>query len=190
MNKIIDGKTYSHSKGSIYLIDCNVWMFIYYTFGNYIPKKVKNYSDLVSDIVKDKSKIIFPDILVSEFCNTYLKSEWKRYNTLTGITSDYKRDFRKLQEYKDAVEEIKDILKVEISSLNNIQFMDSKIDIPDFNSFFDNSTEFDFNDKYYAELAKKEGAIIITDDADFGVFDGINVITFNQRLLNIANGIA
>ena len=120
-------------------------------------------------------------IFLSEFSNTYIQNEYRRYmknNHLRPSKFKFKKDYKPLEDYKETIQDVKNIIIKQILSVAK------RIDDPfvklNLNYFFDNEASFDFNDRYYALLAQYYNLKIVTNDADFLYISDVDIITRNQ----------
>lgn len=189
MSKIIDAKKAIFTERDKILFDCNVLMYMFYTYGGYSKSLIRNYTSLFNNAIQNKSMIVIPSIEVSEFINTYCRQEYKRYerylrqeNKADSRPFDFKHDYKATKEYEYVIKEIHSIVNNQILKIfYKLDDVFSEIDI---SSIYDKPNEFDFNDRYYLKLAEKEGIKIITNDEDFySDLVDVEIITANKKLL-------
>ncbi|PIB34875.1 hypothetical protein BFP72_05400 [Reichenbachiella sp. 5M10] len=89
----------------------------------------------------------------------------------------YKRDYVGTSRYKETAEEIRDATDRILSIADPISDEFESIEL---DHVFERTTEIDFNDSYYIELATEQDLVIVTDDQDFVKFDhhDCKVVTF------------
>lgn len=184
--KVSDAESVLLKKGDKILFDCNVLMYLFYTYGGYRKDMVRKYTKVFSEAIKNQCQMYMPSIEVSEFINTYSRLEYNRYlreNNLKSKDFKFKQDYRGTKDYKELIVELKNLVNNQIFSVFkklNDEFGD--IDIVD---IYHNPEIFDFNDRYYCKLAEKYELKIVTNDADFSVSGkGIHIITANTQLLS------
>lgn len=186
MATISDANKTEFQKGDKLFFDCNALMYIFYTYGNYSDEIIDAYKKLFYDAIDKECMIFIPSMEVSEFVNTYCRQEFGRYKrTLQNEDRrnfSYKYDYRKTDDYKETIQEIKTILNRQIFSIcHKLDDDFSKINL---SGIFENEETFDFNDRYYCKLAQAYDLKIITNDSDFFLSeDNIEVITSNKKLL-------
>ena len=56
------------------LFDCNVLMYLFYTYGSYSTELVDVYRFLFHEALNNECKMFIPSIEISEFINTYIKA--------------------------------------------------------------------------------------------------------------------
>lgn len=161
-NTVIDIKTFVPQKGQKFLLDCNVLMYVFYTFGNYKTSVLTAYKRFFNKIAQQKKCIIITSMLVSEFTNTYIRNEYKRYlkmNHLNRKNCDFKQKYKNTQEYHDTIEEIEDIICNQLLTLPSVILQNDEFETMNLSTMFSNAASFDFNDRYYAQLSKKKGLL-------------------------------
>ncbi len=161
-------------------------MYLFYPNGGYAKDLISSYSNLLTGVIKSGAKIYFTDVLLSEFINTYIQTEFHRLAALNHWPHNkafFKTNFKPTQDYKDVLMEIKTILEREI--FPNVTLFTSKFDIINFDEIFNPPDTFDFNDRYYAHCMRRLNAYIVTNDADFSDIKNCNIITNNQNLLTL-----
>lgn len=180
MTHVFNISEYQPAFNESLFFDNNVWVYLFCPFANYKKDKQKVYSEFLKNAIIKKSAIFINSLVLSEFCNYWLQTEFKRWKKSNHGKEDYKKDFCPTLEFKQAVADVK-------IALNKIlQVADKNND--DFNALtFDNiMSEFgncDFNDSYYIELARIKKWKIVTDDADFFKNNkpNIDIITGNYQ---------
>lgn len=183
---IINISSHIPQEGDCYFLDCNVLMYNFYTNGSYASDLVADYSSFLSNLINAKANIYLTDVIVSEFVNTYIQTEFHRLATLHSWPHSkvyFKNVFKKTQEYEDILKEIKYIFDRQlfpISKRIDVNFSEIALD-----DIFNNPQTFDFNDRYYGLSMEKQKAYIVTNDADFSNISQCDIITRNQDLLNV-----
>lgn len=186
-NEIIDISRFSPSDADTFLFDCNVLMYVFYTFGGYKDNTMSSYKKLFNTLAPKENCIYFPAVLISEFCNTFIRNEYRRYlrqNNLNATTFNFKQSYRPTTEYKDTINEISDIVNHQLLALPSAIVCNDGFDSLNICRLFNNENQFDFNDRYYGELSKLKNCYIVTHDKDFKFIDGISIITNCNALLN------
>ncbi len=178
-------KTYEIHKireNSKIFFDTNIWMFIFCEIGSYKKYFVDEYSSAYKKILKT-SHLIFIDIMVlSEFVNRYLHiahSNYTKQNNLKIKDCEYKKDYRKTDDFKEAWENVCNIVKNNIlphTNVANFQYNGASLET----LFDDDSFDTDFNDNHIINLCLKNNIYLLTNDKDFKNA-GINIITENRR---------
>jgi predicted nucleic acid-binding protein len=179
MNNIIPIEDYSFSEADEFLIDTNIWLYLY---GPQIPKdwKTRVYSKSLKNILAAKSKIWIDVLILSEFINRYSRIEFEASIT-SGATVNFK-NFRKSTAFVPIATAIanavKRIIKQSLRSSSGFENLDINTLIQQFKS-----ERPDFNDQVFVELCKSKKLKLITHDSDFKDC-GITVLSANKKLLS------
>ncbi|OFX59213.1 MAG: hypothetical protein A2046_12825 [Bacteroidetes bacterium GWA2_30_7] len=169
---IHDIQDYKPTFNDSLFFDNNVWVFLFCPIANYELKKQRLYSNFLKEVRQSKSAIFINSLVLSEFCNFWLKTEFNNWKKSNPSKMNYKKDFIPTVEFKKVVDDIRIALNsiLKITEKGSDNFNAVKIDYI--------LTEFgncDFNDSYYLELARLNNWKIVTDDSDL----------FNNNKLNI-----
>ncbi|CRZ34601.1 PIN domain-containing protein [Herbinix hemicellulosilytica] len=182
--RIINAANYTPTSNDRLFFDCNVMMYIFYTAGSYSNNDIRIYTNIFNNAIRNKASIFIPSIFISEFVNSYIQAEYKRYiriNQLDKETFKFKYDYRQTDDYKDTIQDVSNIINNQLLIIGHkLDDIFSEIDI---SNIFNNEQTFDFNDRYYIELAKKNNLKIITNDSDFYIDENVDIITYNRKLL-------
>lgn len=186
MNNIIDANAVKLKSTDKLLFDCNVLMYIFYTYGGYSQNQISIYKSLFTDAINNDCEMYIPSIEISEFINTYIKNEYKRYlrrNHLRMRSFNFKYDYRPTTDYENTVNDIKSIINRQIFPF--FKKLDDDFSQLDISDIYNLPNLFAFNDRYYCKLAEKHSLIIITNDSDFSYTnEDVKIITANQQLLS------
>lgn len=178
MAKVFDISDYTPSYNESLFFDNNVWVYLFCPFANYHKSKQKDYSNFLKLAQQKKCAIYINSIVLSEFCNYWLQTEFKKWKKINPGKEDYKRDFIPSDEFKQSVHDVKRALNtiLQIAVKNNDDF-----NAVNFDNILREFGNCDFNDSYYLELAQFKNWKIVTDDADLykNNCSGVSVITAN-----------
>jgi predicted nucleic acid-binding protein len=182
MIKVHDISAYQPSSTDVFFFDNNVWMFLFCPIVGYGRPKQKLYAAFFDKINTAKSCIWINSLVLSEFCNAWLRivyNNWKK-KTENTVNNDYKKDFVGSNTYNDSIEEIKLTLQ---SILKNVERATDDFNAINLDHIFTELENCDFNDSYYLELASRKKWKIVTDDADLFKNNKLNVeiITANIK---------
>lgn len=177
-NKAHDLSAYSFSCGETFLLDANVWLYLYPPPSNSQNRFAAQYSAGLKSLQSAGAKLVMDAMVLSEYLNAYCRIEWKAmYQTQYP---DFK-PFRKSTDFKvvgkSAASFGRSILKLctchdhPFSSANITQML---------NDFAVGTT--DFNDGLLAETCRHNDWKLVTNDGDF-TSGGIEVLTKNRKLL-------
>lgn len=185
-NNVIDAATVNLQPTDRLLFDCNVLMYIFYTYGGYSQKQVSIYNLLFRGALANSCEMYIPSIEISEFINTYIRNEYARYlrrHHLDRRKFDFKHYYRATEDYESTIQEIKSIINRQILSI--FQKLDDNFSQIDISDIYNKPDLFDYNDRYYCKLAEKHSLIIITNDSDFSCTnEDVKIITANRQLLS------
>jgi hypothetical protein len=161
-----------------FLFDNNVWVLLFCPIANAELKKQKSYSSFFKEIKQRNIAIFINSLILSEFCNSWLRLEFNLWKKHFGEQKDFKRDFKPTQKYTDTISEIKNTVKIILSATERGTDNFSSINL---DTIFNDFGNCDFNDSYYIELAKTNKWKIVTDDSDFHNYSKeIDIITANH----------
>ena len=97
---IIDIKKHNPSGSESYLLDTNIWLFLYCPIGNYKKDIISKYSSFYNKLLKAHSTLYTTSLILSEFINTYLRIDCSSINKIprknTKVTIDIHQLFQKL----------------------------------------------------------------------------------------------
>ena len=172
-DNVHDIKKYSPKSSDTFFFDNNIWMYLFCPLGNYNISKQKSFSAFLQSITTSRGTIFINSLILSEFSNSYLKMDSKRWKEETkNYDANYKKDYIGTTRYQDTVSEIKrninEILKFCDKSSDNFNAVN-------LNNIFGHFSHIDFNDSYYLELANIDNLKIVTDDGDFVNYNGHNI---------------
>ncbi len=174
MTKIYDINNYQPKASEVFFFDANVWMFLFGPIGDFKKQKQKSYSTFFDAIVTSNATIWINSLVLSEFCNAWLRIEFEEWKKKPENTSkkNYKRDFVPSLAYKNIIVEIKTILPVLLKKAEraNDNFQNINLD-----SVYAELENCDFNDSYYLELAHQNNWKIVSDDADLFKNNKLNI---------------
>ena len=163
VSKIKDFKVHSDN---VFFFDTNVWMSIFGPMAGAKPHQQRYYTQLLREINTARASVFVSSLVITEYVNACLQIEfrnWKK-NPDNVTKTNYKRDFRPTQDYKDALRTIKSQVK---------DILDVSIRIPDgFNNIdvtpLFNWNDIDFNDAYFMRLCDEQSnkVTLVTDDKD------------------------
>lgn len=186
-NVVKDITLFSPLEDDLFILDCNVLMYVFYTYGGYKNKLMKPYKTFFNKIAVKSQSVLITSVLLSEFINSYIKNEYIRYlreNNLRTDQFNFKRDYKPTSEYKETIKEISDIIINQLLALPSVVLCDNDILGLNIKDMFLNENTFDFNDRYYGELARNKDCYIVTNDSDFMSINNIKIVTANKYMLH------
>lgn len=161
-----------------FFFDTNVWLLLFGNLANYKPKDQKEYSKLFKESLQREIPIYISSMVLSEFANVLLRLDFKQWKTKNKFTEskDFKKDFGITQEYKNSVQNTKQLLK-SILELPNIHLISDFFNGIDKEAILNHFDLVDFNDAYITELVRNKYKVV-TNDKDFQKLDSkIDIIT-------------
>ena len=175
-NRAMLVNNYNFTSEDKLFLDANIWLYIYG------PQKPRGYwtniySQALARILTAKSHIFIDVLIVSEFINVYARQKFD----LVAPKGQRFKNFRKDSGFKPVAQDIAADVKRVLSHCSRIESGFATMEKDDLLSDFA-AGKYDFNDQVIAELCKREGLTLITNDGDFRG-QGIPVLTANQRLL-------
>jgi len=169
-------ESYPFRQNDELFLDANVWLFIY---GPENPQNERTaaYSRALQKILCAKSKIYIDVLVVSEFVNTFARTNFKIF---PNYHNEFKK-FRKSSDFKPIAETIADRIR---RILGHCSRIDSGFDLLDIDGLINEYArgDSDLNDQIIVELCLRLGLKLITHDADFQG-QKIPIITANKKLL-------
>lgn len=179
-NKAHDLAAYSFSCGETFLLDANVWLYLYPPPSTSKSKFFAQYSNGLKSMQSVGAELIMDAMVLSEYLNTYCRIEWK-----VRHRKQYPRfkSFRKSAAFKavgkGAAVFARSMLK--LCACHDHPFAAANITqvLADFEAGLT-----DFNDGLLAETCRHNGWKLVTNDRDF-TSGGIEVLTTNSNLLAV-----
>jgi hypothetical protein len=120
---------------------------------------------------------------LSEFFNRSVRIELDSVKKINPQKyQDFKKDFRNTPGYNQTAKVLHDIIKKQILKIEKV--IDDGFSEININRLLDDPINYDFNDRYYQELAEIKNLKIVTNDTDFAVCGlRVPIITANHKLL-------
>ncbi|MBU0701452.1 PIN domain-containing protein [bacterium] len=187
MNNIIDIMTYNPNKDDKFFLDANIWMYLFCPIGDYGKDTVTKYSAFLKKAIQSKSPIFISSLVLSEFFNAYVRLEFNILKSNAPLRyQDFKRDFRKTDDYQRLMVDIKTTVKTQILKVS--KRVDDNFSNMNLEGLFDNIDQSDFNDNYYLTMANLEKFKIVTNDYDFAFSraTSVPILTANKKMLKEA----
>ncbi len=178
-HRALEVSGYNFTSRDRLFLDANIWLY------NFCPdtqppkpsRKIEIYSKAFNDIQNVKSRIYIDVLVISEFINRYARLRWRHEKP----DMDFK-DFRNGADFRDVAREIAVQSGRVLSFCSRVESGFEELRIDDLLHTYE-AGESDFNDQVIAELCKREGLTLMTDDGDFQ-YPEISILTANRRLLN------
>ncbi len=181
MAKYVKTSNLSAVKDEKVFVDANIWLYIFSKGRNPDNYLGKRYSSSFKYFLKNKTSIFIDLAVISEFANRYLRithSNYMNKNGLKKIDCDYKKNYRKTDDFKEEWKNMCNIITNKIlSKVNTVNFEYAKSSLVDLLN--PDNLNADFNDNHIMNLCRTNNMYLLTHDGDFKNTD-INIITENQ----------
>ncbi len=178
-NNIHDLRRYSFQKGERFLLDTNIWLFLFPPPGNPNPKVVAQYSSGFARIRAARSDVVMEPTVLGEYANRYARIE---YEAVKSGFKDYKA-FRRSKTFSLVGNKVRLNLTKILGFCTSCDIPFASFDMPSLLASFE-SGELDISDGLLLETCKNCGLKLVTNDSDFRE-GGIDVLTTNPTLLHI-----
>jgi len=163
--EVIDISRYSPKNSDLFLFDTSVWMRLFCPLGGYHEEEQKAFSLFLKKIQSSKSSIFITSLVLCEFANAYLRSDFKLWQKREGrFNANYKKEFVGTIRYKKTVVIITSVVK---NILSICRKESDNFNVLEINKILNHFQSIDFNDSYYLELSSKSKFKIVTADYDF-----------------------
>jgi len=175
MSNIIDITTYKPKVSDIFLLDANVWIYIFLPIGNTKQFVVNKYSNFFSKLYKSQSTIVVTSLILSEIFNVYAKTEFNILKDKIGkrsqkynkkIKFEFKKNFKPSNKYRRIMLQTTNFVYSKMQKYKGTKFINDNFDTLNLQNLLNNIENHDFNDKYYIELAKNNNLKIVANDID------------------------
>ncbi len=176
----VDIRNCAFGKADALLLDANIWLFLYGPI-NQSDRRVAIYSGAFKKMLAAGSPIYLEVLVLSEFINRFARLEhgFRRARN-TFLPSDFKQ-FRRTPEFASVAASIRDAAKALLKHCARTDSGFSDLPVENLLDDFARGTS-DFNDQVLAQLCKRKGLKLVTDDGDFS-YPGVTVISANAKLL-------
>ena len=176
-NKIFDVRKHSFSNSDAFLVDANIWLYLYGPGGTPTSWTAMTYSGVFARILSAGCSLFLDVLVLSEFINRFARLEMRRLKW----ASDKFKDFRQSAEYPPVAKSIEEQVNQILIACQPVDHPFSEWNINDLLKDFSGGS-LDWNDQLIAENCRNNGFSLLTHDGDF-TEGGISVFTANKRLL-------
>lgn len=165
-NTIIDFNDYQFKANKTYFFDNNIWISLFAPLINTNSTQQKKSSSFLKELYSCNSQIVISSLIISEFSNRYLRFDFEQWKKSSGnFGANYKNDYKKTDEYKSALDDVKFLVR-KITSLDLVERYPDSFNSINIEQIL-NNFEIDFNDAYYLEQCSQNNWILVTSDNDF-----------------------
>ncbi len=176
-SNVLDVDNYSFTKADSFLVDANIWIYVYGPQGP-INRQVRLYSKALKNILAAKSLIFIDVLIMSEFINRYARLEYAKRPQRS--LSNYK-SYRESLDFKPVAVAIANASRHILKDCKRIQTPFESLDINAILTTYETNC-LDFNDQIIAETCTANNLKFITHDSDFANY-GLTILTANDRIL-------
>jgi len=177
-NKAHDLSAYAFQKEEPFLLDANVWLYLFPAPSGSAAIFAPQYSAAFKSMLTAKVRLVMDAMVLSEYLNRYCRIEWSALHRATE--PDFKR-FRKSATFSSvgqgAATYARSMLKLCTCHDHPFASADVARVLTDFEAGSN-----DFNDGLLAETCRHHNWKLVTNDGDFTA-GGIDVLTTNPKLL-------
>lgn len=180
-DNFLNAQEYVPQKEDVFLVDANILVSFFTPFGDHDKTIGEQYEKFILR-AHYNSKLVVTSMALSELVYRNLKNKYEIYNRKnnTGITY---RDFRKIPEFSEELKRLETVVERQVLRIME-KIDDDFEEIDVMRCFFGPSENFDFSDRYYVQLAKKNNMKILTNDLDFSVIDDVVIVTTNPKFFD------
>lgn len=158
----INLKNYTYSKGDSFIVDSNIWIYLYspFSMNNF------GYQNFLTDAQANKCKLFVNSQIISEYINVICRTAYKNYlktNHLTSKKCKFKKHYQQTSDFKFYFQLACDSVKNDILSQSKIlpiklwHVKESLINFHQMN---------DYNDILYSKMLTNN-LKIVSHDKDF-----------------------
>ena len=185
-HRVMRVSDYEFTSGDRLFLDANIWLYLVCPPAQKPESSDKSrvYSGAFADILKAGSRIYIDVLIISEFINRYARLRWEQWkleaSDNVGNVKTLKA-FRNSPAFTPIAWEISNDARRVLGFCSRVESGFEGLPINDLLHNY-GMGKFDFNDQVIAELCKREGLTLVTDDGDFK-YQGLSILTENRRLL-------
>jgi len=176
-NNFLSAYDYLPKEDDVFLVDTNVLISLFTPINGRDEMIGRQYEKFIRK-ADAKSKFVVTSMNLSELINVNLRYEYDRYRA-NGNDIKYK-EYRKLQEFEKELELLKSVIERQLLKMME-RINDDFTNIDVVNCFSGQTDCFDFADRYYVELARKNCMKILTNDYDFSVISDVYIVSTNPK---------
>lgn len=174
-SNIFQAKAFDVKSNQSFFFDNNIWMFLFCPIANFNEVKQQAISNLFEKILSRNCVIIVNNLIISEFCNTYLRLDFNLWKEdLKTPLANFKNDYFSSKRAFDVRGDIANTVNNKILKISE-KHPDS-FNAVNFDEIFKTYEVLDYNDAMIYNECKNKNWILVSDDADFAKFTDINII--------------
>ncbi len=173
-----DISSYIFSKQDVFMLDTNIWLFLFPAPSGSHHGYTKKYSDAFKKMLTTKVTIVVNSLILGEYLNCYCRIEW---NALYKQQYPDFKKFRQSTDYKSVGQRATAYAKCILKFCDRKDDDFSTIDVNQLLDDFE-AGAIDFTDGVITDCCFRHNWKLITNDGDFTA-GGIEVITTNKKLI-------
>lgn len=177
-NKAHDLSAYAFQKEEPFLLDANVWLYLFPAPSGSAAIFAPQYSTAFKSMLTAKVRLMMDAMVLSEYLNRYCRIEWGALHRAT--CPDFKV-FRRSASFQTVGKGAATFARKMLTLCNRHDHPFASADVFRILTDFE-AGSCDFNDGLLAETCRHHNWKLVTNDGDF-VEGGIEVLTTNPRLL-------
>ncbi|MBA3350958.1 MAG: PIN domain-containing protein [Blastocatellia bacterium] len=179
-NKALDALAYSYSPSDKVLFDANILVSLFSGLEPPGSIPVRKYSQVLQRISKAGARMLLDVLVLSEFMNVCVRKQHSLAMETGGVWTSFK-NYRQSADFPAVAGAVAQAARQIVKLMSRIDHPFTQWPIETILDEFATGQR-DFNDQLLVELARREGALLLTNDLDF-VTGGITVLTTHPRLL-------
>ena len=177
-NKAHDLSAYTFQKEEPFLLDTNVWLYLFPAPSDKATGHAAGYSAATKNMLAAGCYLVMDALILSEYLNRYCRIEWSALHKRTY--PDFKA-FRKSASFQTVGQGAATFARSMLKLCTRHDHPFSTADVGCVLAEFEAGSS-DFNDGLLAETCRHHNWKLVTNDGDFTA-GGIDVLTTNPRLL-------
>lgn len=177
-NRAHDLSAYAFQKEEPFLLDANVWLYLFPAPSGSAAIFAPQYSTAFKSMLTAKVRLVMDAMVLSEYLNRYCRIEWGAIHRAT--CPDFKV-FRRSASFQTVGKGAATFARKMLTLCNRHDHPFASADVVRILTDFE-AGSCDFNDGLLAETCRHHNWKLVTNDGDF-VEGGIEVLTTNPRLL-------
>lgn len=177
-NKAHDLAAYTFREDEPFLLDANVWLYLFPAPSGSAAQFAFQYSTALKSMLTAKVRLVMDAMVLSEYLNRYCRIEW---GALHKNTYRNFKDFRKSAAFQTVGNGAATFARKMLTLCNRHDHPFASADVGRVLADFE-AGSCDFNDGLLAETCRHNKWRLVTNDGDF-TEGGIDLLTTNPKLL-------
>jgi predicted nucleic acid-binding protein len=177
-NKAYNLATYAFQKDEPFLLDTNVWLFLYPAPSDKPTRHAASYSEALKGMLSAGSRLVMDAMILSEYLNRYCRIEWY---ALHKVGYPQFKAFRVSPAFQPVGQGAATFARSMLKLCTRHDHPFAVCNVVQVLADFESGVN-DFNDGMFAETCRHNGWKLVTNDKDFTT-GGIEVLTSHPILL-------